>query len=348
MIEDGRYTSGRIAIANLSAAIASLELRRREGAGFDDLVALAKLLFARGDVLGCVKDHERAELIGTEAVAMSPASAHALYVRARLAGRFHRFEEASAVLDQALAAGYPQHEIDLERAALLQAIGLYTDALNLRGQLAKRDPGIQTLGGLASLLADMGKWNAADSTYAAALDADNSVSPLPCGQLLFEWGVSAMRRGELDRAEAIFIDLEAVLPAHVPGRGHRAEVALARGRLDVAVALIMPLLRTSDDPEYGAIYAEILSACGDRKAASEAERAAAAYELLLARRPEAYADHAAAFFMGVGKRPQRAVELALINRRLRDTPRARALLIKAQHCAQQALTMHSSICGTKH
>ena len=157
MIEAGRYTSGRIAIANLSAAIASLELRRREGASFDDLVALAKLLFARGDVLGRVKDHERAEMIGTEAVAMSPASAHALYVRAQLAGRFHRFEEASAVLDQALAAGYPQHEIDLERAALLQAIGLYTDALNLRGQLAKRDPGIQTLGGLASLLADMGQ-----------------------------------------------------------------------------------------------------------------------------------------------------------------------------------------------
>ena len=46
MIEAGRYTSGRIAVANLSAAIDSLELRRREGAGFDDLVALAKLLFA--------------------------------------------------------------------------------------------------------------------------------------------------------------------------------------------------------------------------------------------------------------------------------------------------------------
>jgi len=112
------------------------------------------------------------------------------------------------------------------------------------------------------------------------------------------------------------------------------------------MALIMPLLRISDDPEYGAIYAEILSARGDRKAATEAERAAAAYQLLLARRPEAYADHAAAFFMGVGKRPQRAVELALINRRLRDTPRSRALLIKAQHSAPQALAM--SICGTKH
>ena len=298
MIDAGRYTSGRIAIANLSAAIDSLELRRSEGAGFDDLVPLAKLLFARGDVLGLIKDHERAELVATEAIAISPASAHALYIRAQLAARFHRFEEANTVLDQALAAGYPGYEIDLERAALLQAVGQYADALSLRGQLAKR--------------------------------------------------VSAMRRSELDRAEAIFIDLEAILPAHVPGRGHRAEVALARGQLDIAMTLIMPLLQTSDDPEYGAIYAEILSARGDGQAASVAKRAATDYELLLARRPEAYADHAAAFFMGVGKRPQRALELALVNRKLRDTPRSRALLTKAQYSAQQAFTMHSSICDTKH
>ena len=44
---------------------------------------------------------------------------------------------------------------------------------------------------------------------------------------------------------------------------------------------------------------------GDSEAASEAERAAAAYESLLARRSEAYADHAATFFMGPDNRPQR-------------------------------------------
>ena len=88
----------------------------------------------------------------------------------------------------------------------------------------------------------MGQWLAAETSYAAALDADNGVSPLPCSQLLFEWGVSAMRRGDLDRAEAIFVELDAILPAHVPGRGHRAEVALARGKLDFAMKLVAPLL----------------------------------------------------------------------------------------------------------
>ena len=293
------------------------------------------MLFLRGDVLGRIADHDRAELIATEAMALSPHPATALYIRARLAGRFHRFEEAGAVLDQALAASHPPHEIDVERAALLQATGRYEDALVVRERLANDAPGIDTLGALASLLAEMGRWTAAETTYAAALDADNCVSPLPCSQLLFEWGVSAMRHGDLDRAEAILVELDAILPAHVPGRGHRAEVALARGQLDVAMALIVPLIETSDDPEYRAIYAETLAARGDCKAATEAERAAAAYELLLARRPEAYADHAAAFFMGVGNRPQRAVELALANRKLRDTPRSRRLLTKALRNAQQ-------------
>ena len=335
MIDPGRYTSGTIAIANLSASIDSFELRRAEGASFENLVGLSKLLFVRGDVLGRVSDHDRAEGIAIEAISLSPGTEGAVYLRAQLAARFHRFEEANAALDQALAAGYRRHEIELERASLLQATGRYEEALLLREKLAQDDPGIDTFGALASLLAEMGRWNEAVTSYAAALDADHGVSPLPPSQLLFEWGVSAMRRGDLDGAEATFGELDAVLPAHVPGRGHRAEVALARGQMDLAMRLITPLVETSDDPEYRATYAEILAARGDSKAATEAERAAAAYEFLLARRPEAYADHAAAFFMGVGNRPQRAIELASANRKIRDTPRARKLLSKAVQYAQQ-------------
>ena len=61
---------------------------------------------------------------------------------------------------------------------------------------------------------------------------------------------------------------------------------------------------------------------------------------LLARRPEAYADHAARFFMGIGNRPQRALALAAKNWALRDTPRSRNLLSGPQrsrsHVCQRA------------
>ena len=333
MIDPGRYTSARIAVANLSACIDGLEARRVEQPSFEDLVALSKLLFLRGDVLGRIADHDRAELVANEAIPLSARTADALYTRARLAERFHRFQEANTLVEQALAAGYPRQEMDALKAALLQATGRYGEALALRRRLVNDDPRIDTLGALASLLADMGKWGAAEGCYENALRADVGVSPLPCGQLLFEWGVGAMRRRDLDRAEAIFAELDAILPAHVPARGHRAEVALARGELDLALALIAPLLEASDDPEYRAVHAEILAARGDLKAAvSEVERAAAAYDVLLARRPEAYADHAAAFFMGIGGRPELALVLASANWKLRDTPRSRSLLANALEC----------------
>ncbi len=271
MIEDGRYTSGRIAVANLSAAIEGLERLRANDAGFGGMLALSNLLFARGDLLGRILDHDRAERIGIEAAESSTDAAAALYIRARLAARFHRFKEAATLLDDALAAGHPGGEVDVERAALFQATGRYAKALALRERLANENTGMHTLGALASLLAEMDQWAAAEASYAAALDSDTGISPLPCGQLLFEWAVSAMRRGELDRAEALFAELHAVLPQHVPARGHRAEVALARGQLDIALALITPLIEVSDDPEYRATLAEILAELGD-EAGSAAKR----------------------------------------------------------------------------
>ena len=336
MIDSGRYTSGRIALANLSSAIDTLELRRDQHPTFGDLVSLSRLLFVRGDLLGRIADHDRGELAANDAVAMSPKPADALFIRAQLAERFHRFEEAETVLEQALAAGHPSQPVDAERAALLQATGRYAEALALRKRLAHDDPRIHALGALASLLAEMDEWTLAETCYSAAAEADDGVSPLPCGQLLFEWGVSAMRRGDLDRADEIFAELESIVPAHVPGRGHRAEVALARGELELAAALVAPLLDSSDDPEYLATQAELLAARGAHEAAARVARCvAAAYERLLARRPEAYADHAAAFFMGIGNRPQLAVELARKNLKLRDTPRSRRLLARALRNAER-------------
>ena len=75
MIDPRRYTSGRIAVANLSASVESLEIGRVEGATFENLLALSQLLFLRGDLLGRIVDHDRAELVATEALALSHASA---------------------------------------------------------------------------------------------------------------------------------------------------------------------------------------------------------------------------------------------------------------------------------
>jgi tetratricopeptide (TPR) repeat protein len=226
-----RYTNGRIAMANLSASIAGLELCRAERATFENSRELSNLLFVRGDVLDRSEDHSRAEMVATEAIASSPDTARALYLRARLAERFHRFQEANGFIDRALAAGHPVDEIDAERATLLQATGGYHEALILRERLANDHFGMHSLAPLASLLAEMHEWEAAETCYAAAVDADPGVSPIPCAQVLFEWAVSARRCGELERAEEVFAELDAILPEHVPGRRQRAEVAQARAQV---------------------------------------------------------------------------------------------------------------------
>lgn len=326
-IDPTRYTSGRKALADLCSSISRLERQRREIVCLEDLVALAELLLLRGDLLGCIADHDLAEAAAEEAVALFPTAGSALLIRARVAARFHRFRESHALLDLAMVNGGSRQQIMSTRAALLQATGKCWEALELRDRLAREHHSIQTLGALATLSAERDQFALAEILYAEALNADHGESPLPCAQLLYAWGVGAMRHGDLARAEEIFVQLEAVLPWHMPGQGRRAEVALARGQVEAAAALIESPLDASDDPAYVVIHAQILAALGHHaEAENESQRAAAAYASLLARRPEAYADRAAAFFMGVGNHPRLGIEVAKKHRALRYAPRVGASL----------------------
>ena len=57
--------------------------------------------------------------------------------------------------------------------------------------------------------------------------------------------------------------------------------------------------------------------------------AAARYDELIASRPEAFADHAAEFWLAAGADPDKALRLAKMNVEVRNTPRARRLLAQA-------------------
>ena len=57
--------------------------------------------------------------------------------------------------------------------------------------------------------------------------------------------------------------------------------------------------------------------------------AAARYDELIASHPEAFADHAAEFWLAAGADPDKALRLAKMNLEVRNTPRARSLLAQA-------------------
>jgi hypothetical protein len=101
-------------------------------------------------------------------------------------------------------------------------------------------------------------------------------------------------------------------------------------KLNSAVATLQSLAASSDDPDYGAQLARVLRDAGrDGESRHWRRLAAERYDELLARHPEAFADHAAEFWLAAGADPDKALRLAKMNLEVRNTPRARALLTRA-------------------
>jgi hypothetical protein len=101
------------------------------------------------------------------------------------------------------------------------------------------------------------------------------------------------------------------------------------------MALLRPLAHSSDDPEYAAQLAQLLKEVGQLDEARHwREVAAARYDEIMVRHPEAFADHAAEFWLTVGGDPQKGRLLAEKNLHIRQTPRAYELMLHAAVATQ--------------
>src|SRR5262249_2213986 len=213
-----------------------------------------------------------------------------------------------------------------------QALGRYDDALAIY-QRALLRPDFGVFAGLASLYAERGDLVEAERCLGAARRCYRGVSPFPLALLEFQYGRLCMEHDGLDEARAWCEAAVRRLPAYVPAPGHLAELDAARGERAAAIARLRPLALASDDPDYAAQLARVLTDAGQvEEAGIWRARAAARYDELLARRPEAFADHAAEFWLTVGDAPERALQLARQNLAVRQTPRARALVRHATSC----------------
>ncbi len=148
------------------------------------------------------------------------------------------------------------------------------------------------------------------SSNAASCGWSTTISPVPA--------TGAMRRSAGFRPTS-------------PRRATSPSSTLRWGTRRAAIARLRPLALASDDPDYATQLARIL---GDAGHAEEAQawrgKAAARYDELLARHRDAFADHAAEFWLTIGGDPRRALRLARQNLSLRQTPRARALVRRAR------------------
>jgi tetratricopeptide (TPR) repeat protein len=325
-----RTTDGTIALSNLEAQIDGLELcAARGGLASHAWSELIDLITLRAQILGRIADYERASALAEQRALDAPADGLAFLTRAATRASLHRFDEALADLDTAERLG-TDHQPEAERAAVLQAVGRYDEAMALRRTAAECRADFESLAGLASLHAELGQIAAAEIWFDESCRRFRSVSPFPIAQLEFQRGHMWLGHGDLNCARHWFEAAWRRLPAYAQAEGHLAEVEYELGERDSAVARLRRLASSADDPDYVAQLVRMLAETGKvietdmwRKRAEER------FEQIVARHPAAFADHAAEFWLSVGNDPQRALSLAKLNLKVRNTPGARALVARA-------------------
>jgi len=343
-------THGTIALRNLEGQIEGLEPNSSPGRlGVEERAWLIDLLTLRGSILGSIADYGRALELAHLLVRDAPSEAAAFLARARTRAVFHRFGEALEDLDVAERLAADTKSVDRERAAVFQGLGRYEEASAIREEDARRRPSFESLGALTTLCAELGDTERAERLHAESVRRYRGISPLPLAVLDFQLGTMWMHEGQLDRARDHLIAARNYVPAYAPAQGHFAEVEAELCHFDLAIALLIPLATTSDDPDYAAQLARICAHAGyPDDARYWRERAAARYEELIAVHPEAFADHAAEFWLAAGGSPRKALTLARMNLEIRKTPRACSLLSRAIAADEAAGAWCFSVPQTSH
>jgi tetratricopeptide (TPR) repeat protein len=324
-------TDGTIALLNLRAHIDGLESDAGLGrATIASRVDLIELLTLHGLILSRIADYEQAEECAEQLVCDAATDGTAFLARARIRGIFHRFKPALDDIDRAERLSLDAETTNRERAAIFQALGRYEESLALREEAADRRASFENLAALVGLYAERGESEEAERLYGESRSRYRSVSPFPLALLDFQLGLMWISKGRLDDARRSFKAALRRVPAYAPAQGHLAEVEAAAGDIESAVARLNSLAVSSDDPDYAGQLARIL---GDAGRVDESRPwcglAAARYDELIGSHPEAFADHAAEFWLAAGGDPDKALRLARINLEVRDTPRAHRLLAHA-------------------
>jgi tetratricopeptide (TPR) repeat protein len=329
-------TDGIIALLNLEAQIDGQQSEAMlDYPTVDAQVALIELITLRGLILGRIVDYECAEALAERLARSEAANGAAFVARARIRATLHLFADALNDLDVAELLSPNVETINTERAAIFQGLGRYDEALAIRQGAADRRPSFETLGALAGLCAELGEIEAAERLYLEGRSRYRGVSPFPLALLDFQCGLMWMNNGRLDDARTSFDAARRRVPTYAPAQGHLAEVEAEFGDIETAVARLYPLAISSDDPDYTAQLARILGNAGRTDESRHwCQQAAARYDELVVRHPEAFADHAAEFWLAAGTDPNKALRLARINLEVRKTPRAYNLFSQAVRSSQ--------------
>src|SRR5262249_31780387 len=155
-------------------------------------------------------------------IGAATTDAAAYVARARTRAVFHRFPEALEDLDRADRISPQDIAARRERAAILQALGHYHEALVTYAAAADRGGEFERAAALAVFWAERGKTETAQQFSLDSLRCYRGVSPFPLAQLDFQLGVMWMRHERLTQARTCFEAAIRRVPAYAAAQGHLA------------------------------------------------------------------------------------------------------------------------------
>ena len=327
-------TDGSIAIGNLDATVGGQERRLANDPGnFELRAGLVELLLTRGQYLGTIADYERASDIAETLVREGPQHVESWKARASTNATWHRFDAALEDLRSAEKAGASTGSVTRTRSSILAATGKLDEAWAAApsdGDLAGDSVSLAARGLLAG---ELGRMADAEGDLAAARSRYRDVSPLPLAWMDAMQAALYEKNGDRAKARAYYTRANRILPLYARAAAHLATYETAQR----AVAILEPVAVRSDDPEVHGELGDALRRVG-RAAESQAEllKTRERYDALLAKHHEAFADHAARFWLGAGGEPSRALPLAAANAKLRPTDEALSLWFEAAQATRDA------------
>lgn len=329
-----RTTTAEIYLGNLNARVAMLE--RRVAAGNADRgEVLAAQLYHRYKLLGRLDDADRAMAILAERADRGALSPGGMVLYAITLSGLHRFDAAEHWLARARDAGATPEELRDVTADVLVARGRYAALAEDIATSQEPIADFYAAAHRADLRLLLGDLRGAEQHYLSAQTLYNDVSPVPLAWLHTQMGIGYLRYGRIEDARRFFAAAVERLPGYYLAEEHLAECEALLGEFDAARARYGRVIAQTGNPEFVAALAGLERAAGNaEQAAALSIQARAGYEALLRRLPNAYAQHAAEFFLEIGD-AERAFALARENAGLRDDIGSLILLATAAHAARR-------------
>lgn len=319
-------TSASIYLGNLDARIEQLWRNYERQPDPDLAQALATSLTHRYRIRGVLADAEAAGDVLAAQVAAHPEHAALQLAHASWLAIFHRFEQARVAISLARTADLSSSMLASLSDEIDLALGRYAElgpAFERPGENPPAD--IYQLAARANTAVLRGDLDLASRLYFEAQTHYRDVGPFPLAWLHTQQGIALLRFGEHAQAARFFAAARERLPAYYLASEHLAECLAELGRLDEARALYAEVIEQTGNAEFLAALAALEERAGKTERAHSLRRQAEqAYQSLLERHPEAYAQHAAEFYLEIGRIDQARV-LAERNLALRQDVGSRLL-----------------------